>query len=130
MISGPRHYKYLLLCCLKSKEVQKEFKKIINDVQHGKRAACDVAAKHGVHKSLVTKWKQDEEGNISYEAERREKRLLKKGRASKKHHAVFVKLHQRFVKARCLGRRVSYAWFCYVNTSKIDAELWVYPNVY
>ena len=114
-------------CCEKGIVVKKErsssdfeFKlKVINDLKDGKLAGCDVAAKQGVHKSLVTKWKQDDKKRIiTYVVEGREKKLSKKGRASNKHHPVFVKRYQRFAKARSLGRKVSYAWF-YPNANKI-----------
>ena len=49
-----------------------EFKlKVIKDLKDGKLAAYDVAVKHGVHKCLVTKWKQDEKRIITYVAEGR-----------------------------------------------------------
>ena len=38
------------------------------------------------------------------------------GRVSTKHRAVFVELYQRFVKARNLGRKVSYTCF-YINAN-------------
>ena len=43
-----------------------------------------------------------------------------------KHHVVFVKLYKQFVKARNIGRKVSYAWL-YIIANKINAEL--NPNV-
>ena len=100
-----------------------EFKlKVINEVKGSTLALCDVAQKHGIHKSLVTKWKQDEKRIISHVAEGKVKKLMKKGRPSNKHQAVFVKLRQKFVKARSLGMKVSYAWV-YVDANKINAEL-------
>ena len=71
---------------------------------------------------MVTKWKHDEKRIITYVAEGRKTKLLKKGRESNKHHAVFVELYQPFAKARSLGRKVPCAWF-YLNTNKINAEL-------
>ena len=50
---------------------------------------------------------KEEKRIIIYVAEGTKKRLLKKGRASTKHRAVFVKLCQRFVKARNLRKKVS-----------------------
>ena len=80
-----------------------EFKlKVLKDLNHGQLAACDVEDKHGIHKSLLTKWKKEEKRIINYVAEGTKKRLLKKERTSTKHRAMFVKLYQRFVKARIL----------------------------
>ena len=77
---------------------------------------------HGIQKSSLKKYEKEEKHIIGYVAEGTKKRLLKKGRVSTKHLAVFVKLYQRFVKARNFGRIVSYAWF-YINANKINAEL-------
>ena len=82
-----------------------EFKlKVINDLKDGKLAACYITAKHGVHKSLATKWKQMER-IITYVAEGRKKKLLKKGGASNKHHAVFVKLYHDLRKREVWGEK-------------------------
>ena len=56
-----------------------EFKlKVLKDLNNGQFAACDVADKHGIHKSLLTKWKKEEKCIITYVAEGTKKRLLRK----------------------------------------------------
>ena len=54
---------------------------------------------------------------------KRKKSFHKKGRASTKYHAVFIKLYQRFVKARNLGRKLHMHGFTLMLTKLMLTQI-------
>ena len=56
---------------------------------------------------------------------KRKKSYHKKGRASTKYHAVFIKLYQRFVKARNLGRKLHMHGFTLMLTKLMLTQIWM-----
>ena len=62
---------------------------VLTDLKHGRTRPVDVAEKHKIHKSLVTKW-QKQEKEIMEAASKDSKKALKRRRpkAIKKHENV------------------------------------------
>ena len=100
-----------------------EFKlKVLKDLNNGQLAACDVADKHGIHQSLLTKWKKRRKVYHNLCCWRNKKETSKKVTSNSETPCSVCQNFQQFVKARNLGRKVSYAWF-YITANKINAEL-------
>eukprot|EP00794_Sanderia_malayensis_P002733 gene2733-3158_t len=92
--------------------------KIIEEAKHNQKN--DVPVKYAIDQSLVRKWVKKEK-KILEAAVDKHRKILKKIRPSTKHRKVFVKLHEKFLKARSKGLKVSYSWL-YIN-AKINIEL-------
>ena len=100
-----------------------EFKlKVLKDLNKGQLAACDVADKHGIHKSLLTKWKKRRKVYHNLCCWRNKKETSKKVTSQNERPCSICQNLPTIVKARNLGRKVSYAWF-YITANKINAEL-------
>jgi hypothetical protein len=80
--------------------------------------AVDVAFKHGVNKSLITRWKKNADVIYNAVAGDRVKQLFAKNRKSGKHSKLFSQLFDKFKAARSKGKRCSHLWI-YIQASKL-----------
>ena len=94
---------------------------VINELDAG-TCAEDVALKMNINKSLVSKWK-DARKTIIDNAASSHLKLLKKGRKSKKHNALFERLIVKFRAARKKGNMVSFNWI-YTHANKLQKEMY------
>ena len=77
---------------------------------------------------MATKWKQMER-IIAYVAEGRKKKLLKKGGASNKHHAVFVKLYHNLRKREVWGEKLPMHGFTLTPIQLMPIKTQAHPRI-
>ncbi len=92
---------------------------VANETKHN--PVSDVALKYGIDKSMVTKWKKDE-NKIVDAAGVAHKKHVTKIRPSRKHQKIFNELYKEFTNARSKGLKVSYAWL-YIQAKKIIQQI-------
>ena len=81
----------------------------------------DVAFKHNLHKSMITRWKVKENEIYEKNGESKKAHFFRKCRRNDKHKAVFSRLYDKFCEARKKGLQVNFDWL-YVRVNQIHLE--------